>query len=50
MPIPINTDEEQEELAAQLTEAKSYPVKSIIDGGARMGFGSDFPTDPTTSK
>lgn len=41
-------NEEQEELAAQLTEAKSYPVKSIIDGGARMGFGSDFPTDPTT--
>ncbi len=41
-------NEEQEALAAELTEAKAYPVKSIIDGGAKVGFGSDFPTDPTT--
>ncbi len=42
------TNEETEKLVAKYTEARSYPVKSIIDGGARMGFGSDFPTDPTT--
>ncbi len=41
-------NEEQEALAARLTEAKAYPVKSIMDGGAKVGFGSDFPTDPTT--
>ena len=41
-------NEEQEELVAKLTEAKSYPVKSIMNGGAKVGFGSDFPTDPTT--
>ena len=40
--------EELEALVAKLTEAKSYPVKSIMDGGAKVGFGSDFPTDPTT--
>ena len=41
-------NEESEALAAKLTEAKAYPVKSIMDGGARVGFGSDFPTDPTS--
>ena len=41
-------NEKDEEAAAKLTQAKAYPVKSLIDGGARMGFGSDFPTDPTT--
>ena len=41
-------NEEQEAFAAKLTEAKAYPVKSIMDGGAKVGFGSDFPTDPTT--
>jgi len=40
--------EEYEELAAKLTQAKAYPVKSIKGSGARTGFGSDFPTDPTT--
>lgn len=40
--------EENEEIAAGLTEAKAYPVKSIMMSGARTGFGSDFPTDPTT--
>ncbi len=40
--------EELEELAAMLTQAKAYPVKSIKDSGAKTGFGSDFPTDPTT--
>ena len=40
--------ESDEAAAAKLTQAKAYPVKSLIDGGARMGFGSDFPTDPTT--
>ena len=39
---------EDEELVAQLTEAKAYPVKSIMDSGTKVGFGSDFPTDPTT--
>ena len=39
---------EQEAFAAKLTEAKAYPVKSIMNGGAKVGFGSDFPTDPTT--
>ena len=41
-------NEEQEAFAAKLTEAKAYPVKSIMDGGAKVGFSSDFPTDPTT--
>ncbi len=41
-------NEDQEKLVAKLTEAKSYPVKSIMDSGAKIGFGSDFPTDPTT--
>ena len=40
--------QEQEELVASLTEAKAYAVKSIKDSGAKVGFGSDFPTDPTT--
>ena len=40
--------EEQDAFAAKLTEAKAYPVKSIMDSGAMVGFGSDFPTDPTT--
>ena len=43
-----NMNEEQEALAARLTEAKAYPVKSIMDGGAKVGFGSDFPTDHKT--
>ncbi len=41
-------NEEQDAFAAEFTEAKAYPVKSIMDGGAKVGFGSDFPTDPTT--
>ena len=40
--------EKEDEYTAQLTQAKAYPVKSIMDGGATVGFGSDFPTDPTT--
>ena len=43
-----NMSEENEELSAKLTQAKAYPVKSIIDGGAKVGFGSDFPTDHQT--
>ena len=39
---------EDEKLVASLTEAKAYPVKSIMNSGAKVGFGSDFPTDPTT--
>ena len=39
---------EDEKLVAGLTEAKAYPVKSIMNSGAKVGFGSDFPTDPTT--
>ncbi len=41
-------DEEQEAFAAKLTNAKAYPVKSVMDSGTKVGFGSDFPTDPTT--
>ena len=41
-------NEEQDAFAARLTEAKAYPVKSIMESGAMVGFGSDFPTDPTT--
>ena len=40
--------EEEEAFAAELTNAKAYPVKSVLDSGTRVGFGSDFPTDPTT--
>lgn len=43
-----STSEEGEELVTSLTEAKAYPVKSIMNSGAKVGFGSDFPTDPTT--
>ncbi len=39
---------ENDEYAAELTEAEAYPVKSIMDGGARVGFGSDYPTDPAS--
>lgn len=39
---------ENEKLVASLTKAKAYPVKSIMNSGAKVGFGSDFPTDPTT--
>ncbi len=42
------TDKKGEELIEELTLAKSYPVRSIMMSGARTGFGSDFPTDPTT--
>ena len=41
-------DKANEEMSAKLTEAKPYPVKSIIAGGAKVGFGSDFPTDHRT--
>lgn len=41
-------DEEMDALTKKLTEAKPYPVKSILAGGARVGLGSDFPTDPTS--
>ena len=41
-------NKEEEKLVAELTQAKSYPVKSIMDSGTKVGFGSDFPTDPTT--
>ncbi len=40
--------EEMDALTKKLTEAKPYPMKSILDGGARVGLGSDFPTDPTS--
>ena len=40
--------EELEALVKKLTEAKPYPMKSILNGGARVGLGSDFPTDPTS--
>ena len=40
--------EEEGHLEEQLSEARLYPVKSIMNGGATVGFGSDYPTDPTT--
>ena len=40
--------EEMDALTKKLTEAKPYPMKSILNGGARVGLGSDFPTDPTS--
>lgn len=41
-------DEKVFDLVLKLTEATPYPMKSIMNGGARLGFGSDFPTDPTS--
>lgn len=40
--------EEMDVLSKKLTEAKPYPVKSILNSGACVGLGSDFPTDPTS--
>lgn len=40
--------EEQEKYISTFTLAKPYPVKSIMNSGSIVGFGSDFPTDPTT--
>ena len=40
--------EEEDALTRKLTEAKPYPMKSILGSGARVGLGSDFPTDPTS--
>ena len=40
--------EEIDALTKKLTEAKPYPMKSILNGGAHVGLGSDFPTDPTS--
>ncbi len=40
--------EEIDALTKQLTEGKPYPMSSILKGGARVGLGSDFPTDPTS--
>lgn len=42
------TDEETEALVKGLTQSKPYAMKSILNGGARVGLGSDFPTDPTS--
>ena len=41
-------DEEIDAMIRKFTQAKIYPVKSILKGGARVGLGSDFPTDPTS--
>lgn len=46
--LDCSYEKEDEELVASLTLAKAYAVKSIKDSGAKFGFGSDFPTDPTT--
>ncbi len=40
--------EEIDALTKKLTDGKPYPMNSIIKGGARVGLGSDFPTDPTS--
>ena len=42
------TNEEMDTLIKNITQAKPYPMKSILKGGARVGLGSDFPTDPTS--
>ena len=41
-------DEETDEFISKLADARAYPVKSIMTGGATVGFGSDFPTDPAS--
>ena len=40
--------EELDLMVKEITEAKPYPMKSILKSGARVGLGSDFPTDPTS--
>ncbi len=40
--------EDLQKKVLELSEARLYPVKSIMEGGATVGFGSDYPTDPTT--
>ena len=40
--------EEMDVLSKNLTQAKPYPMKSILNSGARVGLSSDFPTDPTS--
>ncbi len=40
--------ESNENLVKQYAGARLYPVKSIMESGATVGFGSDYPTDPTT--
>ena len=40
--------EEMDAMIKEVTQAKPYPMKSILNGGARVGLGSDFPTDPTS--
>ena len=39
-------DEATDEFISKLTDARAYPVRSIMAGGTKVGFGSDFPTDP----
>ena len=39
--------EEAEGLVSSITEAMSYPMKSIKNFGARLSLSSDFPTDTT---
>ena len=39
--------EESEDLVSSITEALSYPMKSIKNYGARLSLSSDFPTDST---
>ena len=34
------------QMLKDLTEAKSYPAKSIISAGGRLSLSSDYPTDP----
>ena len=41
-------DEATFDMVKDLTEATPYAMKTIKNAGARVGLGSDFPTDPTS--
>ena len=43
-----DTPEEAEDFVKSLAQAKSYPIKSILDSGAKISLSSDYPTDMTT--
>ena len=43
--IPM-ADKEMEDALYALIQSNAFPLKRMKDSGARIGFGSDFPTDP----
>ncbi|MCQ2752408.1 MAG: amidohydrolase family protein, partial [Coriobacteriales bacterium] len=40
-------NKEQEDMIYSITQANSMPLKRLKDAGVKLGFGSDFPTDPS---